>query len=81
MNNLESFGVENFVGNCMATMLRNANNMTHNFNRVQWKTTVDTFIIDLLPEVKSEKKTNVNNNTKKKLELNTIKCVDEGMIK
>jgi hypothetical protein len=28
MNNLEGFGVENFVGKCMATMLGNANNIT-----------------------------------------------------
>jgi hypothetical protein len=81
MKNLESFGVEIFVGECMATILGNANNMSQDFNRVRWKTIVYTFIIDLLPEVKSEKRNNVNSNSRKTLEWNTAKFIVICMIK
>jgi hypothetical protein len=38
INNLESLGVESFVGKGMATMLGNSINMTHDCNRIRWKT-------------------------------------------
>jgi hypothetical protein len=73
MNNLERSGVESFVGKCMATMLKNNNNIATESDR--------TFIKDLLPEVKLEKRTNVSSISKNKLEWNTIKCAVEAMIK
>jgi hypothetical protein len=79
MINIESYGVENFVGKCMATILRGANNMTPYYNSVRLKTT-QHFYNRPLPEVKLEKRTNVNSNARNKLEWNTIKCVVEGMI-
>jgi hypothetical protein len=54
----------------MTTIVGNA--MTHDLNRIRWKTAVDTFIIDLLPEVESEKSTNVSRNNRKKLKWNTF---------
>jgi hypothetical protein len=39
----------------MTTMFGYANNMTHDFNKIRWKNTVSTYVIDLLPEVKGKR--------------------------
>jgi hypothetical protein len=56
----------------MTTMIGYANNMTHDLNRIRWKTTVDIFIIDLLPEVELNKRNNVNSNTGIRVEVEHI---------